>query len=115
MINNKRYGRCDRLSRQERVVCIFCGTSVLKDRLNLANMEDWDIGWDVLQVRAIEAGPGRGKEGAGGFPRIPEESMSILELAEHPEHADLVYAIKTRLIKMVQGYIKAGIISKEEI
>jgi len=36
-------------------------------------------------------------------------------MSEEPEYADLVEAIKNRLIMIMKAYIEAGIISKDEI
>ena len=106
------------MSKQEQVACIFCGRNVIRERLNLESFENWSIDWKVLQVREMLAGPGRGHKIKGegfGFPVIPEESLSILEMIDDGGYADLVEAIKGRLLLIVKAYINAGIISKEEI
>ena len=106
------------MARQEQIACIFCGKSVIREKIDLEKFENWDINWNVLQVREILPGPGRGKKGKGkgyGFPVVPEESLSIIEMAENAEYKEIVEAIKRRLIKIVKAYIEARIISKEEI
>ena len=103
---------------QEQVSCIFCGKNVIREKLDLVKMSNWSIDWKVLQVREIRAGPGRGHriKGEGyGFPAIPEESLSILEMIDDGGYVDLVGAIKNRLTKIVKAYIDAGIINKEEL
>jgi len=64
------------------------------------------------------AGPGAGKKGKNastGWPLIESACKSIVELAADPAYADLVEAIKNRLILITKAYIQAGIISKEEL
>ena len=104
---------------QEQVGCIFCGKAALKDRINLeALANNYSIDWNVLQVRACLSGPGRGKKGKNGstgWPLIESACKSIVELVADPEYADLVEAIKTRLIMITKAYIEAGIIKKEEL
>jgi hypothetical protein len=104
---------------QEQVGCIFCGKSALKDRLNLEKLAtNYSIDWNVLQVRTCLPGPGRGKKGKNGttgWPLIESACKSIVELAADPEYADLVEAIKSRLIMITRAYIQAGIIKKEEL
>ena len=106
------------MARQEQIACIFCGKSVIREKIDLAKYENWDIDWKVLQIREILPGPGRGKKvkgGSYGFPVVPEESLSILEMVESGDYDDVVEAIKGRLIKIVRAYIEARIISRDEI
>ena len=106
------------MGRQEQVACVFCGRCVIRERLDLEKLGNWGIDWKVLQVREMLAGPGRGKKGKDrscGFPVVPEECLSILQMSEDIEYADLVEAIKGRLIMIVKAYIEAGLISKDEI
>ena len=106
------------MARQEQIACIFCGKSVIREKIDLEKYDNWDIDWKVLQIREILPGPGRGKKVKGksyGFPVVPEESLSIVEMVDNVEYKDIVEAIKGRLIKIVRGYIEAGIISKDEI
>ena len=103
---------------QEQIACIFCGKSVIKERMNLERWSNWDISWVVRQVREILPGPGRGHKGKSrnyGFPAIKSEGLSILGMIELGEYDEYVDAIKNRLIMIVNGYIEAGIINREEI
>lgn len=104
---------------QEQVGCIFCGKAGLKDRIDLEKLAtNYSIDWNVLQVRDVLAGPGRGNRGKNkgtGWPLIESECRSIVELAADPAYADLVEAIKNRLIMITKAYIGAGIIKREEL
>ncbi len=42
-------------------------------------------------------------------------TLSIVEVLEDPEYADLGLQVKDRLINIVRSYMRAGIISLEEI
>ena len=104
---------------QEQIACIFCGKSAIKDRINWDTMaENWDINWTIRQVRQILPGPGRrktGKNSATGFPAIPSEGLSIVEMFKDPAYQDIVTAIKDRLLKIVKAYVEAGIIKRSEL
>lgn len=103
---------------QEQLACIFCGHSALLSRINLEKMDSWEIDWKVLQVREILPGPGRGHKGKGrifGFPVIPSESLSIVEMAQNGSHPELLEAIKKRLTKIVRAYLAAGIIDPSDL
>lgn len=114
----KEHGK-NQMSTQEQVGCIFCGKASLKDRLNLeALANNYSIDWNVLQVRACLPGPGAGKKGKNastGWPLIEAACKSIVELNADPKYANLVEALKKRLIMIVKAYIEAGIIKKEEL
>lgn len=103
---------------QEQIACIFCGRSAIKGKINWDHFDNWDIDWTVRQIRQMLAGPGRkhkGKNRDTGFPAIEAQGLSIVEMAKDPAYDDIVKAIKGRLIKIVLAYIKAGIITKEEL
>lgn len=103
---------------QEQIACIFCGRSVIKDKINWDNFDNWSIDWTVRQVRQMLAGPGRkhkGKNSDTGFPAIKEQGLSIVEMKEDPNCVYMVDAIKKRLLKIVRAYIDAGIIDINEI
>ena len=101
---------------QKELACIFCGRSRPLRTLKLEKLGNWDIGWVVLQVREIRAGPGRGRKGeGGGFPAIRAEGLSILQMAEREEYREVVDAVKNRLIKIVRAYLQAGIIKESEL
>ena len=106
------------MATQEQIGCIFCGRSVIRERIDLEKFDNWDIDWKVLQVREILAGPGRGHKGKSrehGFPAIDEESLSIVQMVESGDYSEVVDAIKGRLVKIVKAYIEAGIISKDDL
>jgi len=106
------------MSRQEQLACIFCGRSIIRDKVDLDKYDNWDIEWKVLQVREMLPGPGRGHKGktlSHGFPAIPEESLSIIDMKDNPEYYDIVDAIRRRLTKIVRAYIEAGIIDKADL
>ena len=103
---------------QEQIACIFCGKSVIKDKLDWKNFDNWSIDWTVRQVRQMLAGPGRkhrGKNPDTGFPAIKEQGLSIIEMKADPNCVHMVDAIKKRLLKIVRAYIDAGIIDINEI
>ena len=68
-----------------------------------------------MQIREVLPGPGRGHKGKGrgGWPVTG--TLSIVEVLGDPEYADLGLQVKDRLIAIVRSYMRAGIISPEEI
>jgi len=106
------------MARQEQIACIFCGKSVIKEKIDWEKFDNWDINWIVRQIREMLPGPGRGKRGKNknvGFPAVPSEGLSIVQMAADPAYADVVSAIKRRLLKIVKAYVEAGIIKKSEL
>jgi len=102
--------------------CCFCGNSkpihsskydggIL--RLGALTVDPSD--YPIVQLREVQPGPGRGHKGKGrgGWPVIG--TLSITEVLEDPEYVDLGLQVKDRLIAIVRSYMRAGIISPEEI
>jgi len=99
------------------LACIFCGRNTHLSRVKPESFKSFDSDWKILQVRHAEPGPGRGRRlsGVGGFRIDPDRSLSIQEMLESDEYRDLALAIKTKLLLIIQEYLKAGIVSKSEI
>ena len=71
--------------------------------------------YPIVQLREVLPGPGRGHKGKGrgGWPVIG--GLSITEVLEDPEYSDLGLQVKDRLIAIVRSYMRAGIISTDDI
>ena len=54
-------------------------------------------------------------ESRGGFPHVPAECYSILEMSAIPEYAHLVDLVKARLLKIVKSLFDERIISPEDL
>ncbi len=69
----------------------------------------------VIQLRNIQAGPGRGHkgEGGGGFSLAGELSLS--EALSDPAHSDFAEGLRSRLIDLVRDYVAEGTISPEDL
>jgi len=102
--------------------CCFCGNSKPirskkydGGRLRLGALTVDPSDYPIVQIRDIQPGPGRGHKGKGqgGWPVTG--TLSIVEVVEHPEYADLGLQVKDRLIAIVRSYMKAGIISTDDI
>ena len=97
------------------LACLFCGKSQYLSSLTEKSFKSIEpLEWKILQVR--QQHPGRGKgHGGKGFTLIPEECLSIMEMAKDPEYRELVELIKYRLVKIVRAYLSAGLIKKEDL
>jgi len=102
--------------------CCFCGNSKPIHsskydggvfRLGALTVAPSD--YPIVQIREVQPGPGRGHKGKGqgGWPVTG--TLSIVEVLGNPEYADLGLQVKDRLIAIVRSYMRAGIISMEEI
>jgi len=102
--------------------CCFCGNSkpiysgkysggVI--RLGALTTEPSD--YPLVQLREVLPGPGRGHKGKGQGGWQVTGTLSIVEVLDEPEYADLGLQVKERLINIVRSYIRAGIISMEEL
>ena len=106
----------------EYLKCCFCGhTKPIRSHrydggvLKLGSLTVDPSEYPVVQIREVQPGPGRGHKikGRGGWPVI--DTLSIIEVLGDPEYADLGLQVKNRLIAIVRSYMKAGVISMEEI
>ena len=69
----------------------------------------------VIQLRAIQAGPGRGHKGKGegGFQKVGE--LSLAEALKDPAFSDVAEGMRVRLIGLVRSYVAAGVIEVSEL
>ena len=102
--------------------CCFCGNSkpIHSDKyhggiLRLGELTVDPSRYPIVQIREALPGPGRGHKGKGrgGWPVIG--TLSITEVLEDPEYADLGLQVKDRLIAIVKSYMDAEVISINEI
>jgi len=99
------------------LTCIFCGRITHLSRVSLDAFNNFSANWKILQVRHAEPAPGRGRRvsGVGGFVVDPERSLTIQEMLESDEHRDLALATKRKLLLILQEYLRAGVITRDEI
>ena len=99
------------------LACIFCGRNTHLSRVKPESFKSFDSSWKILQVRHAEPGPGRGRRisGVGGFKIDQDRSLTIQDMLMSEEYRDLALAIKSKLLLIIQEYLKAGILSKNEI
>lgn len=107
---------------QERVVCPMCFWSrILKES---QHSEEGFVYGDyrgtpaevpVIQLRAVQAGPGRGHKGRGegGFQMVGE--LSLDEALKDPAFSDVAEGLRVRLIGLVRSYVAAGVIEVSEL
>ena len=102
--------------------CCFCGNSkpihskkydggIL--RLGALTVDPSD--YPIVQLREVLPGPGRGHKGKGQGGLHVTGTLSIVEVLDDPEYADLGLQVKDRLTAIVRSYVRAGIISLEDI
>lgn len=95
----------------------MCGKNTLLKRIPLSSFEKFNAGWDLLQVRVNRPGPGRSRKekGVGGFQLVQELGMTISEMLDSNDHREYALGVKKRLLKIVEEYIRIGVISPEEL
>jgi len=105
------------MSYQYYLGCVMCGKNVHLSRINLESFDRFQSDWKLLQVREPTAGPGRGikGKGTGGFPIVKELGLDLREMIENPEYRALGLAVKGRILKIIQEYLRNGVITKKEI
>ncbi len=71
--------------------------------------------YPMIQIREVQAGPGRGHKGKGqgGWPVVG--TLNVVEVFEGTEYADLGLQVKDRLVAIVRSYMKAGVIDLKEL
>jgi len=104
----------------EYLKCPFCGyTKPLKSGSGRFSLKEMDIPpseFHVIQVRDVMPGPGRGRHIKGeeyGFRVV--RGYSIVEALQSGEYRDLALSLKERLLKIVEDYVRAGVISRAEV
>lgn len=93
--------------------CPFCGMTKPLQNIRLESFGKFDISWKTLHVR--EQHPRERGGGSLGFTLIPDECLSIVEMARRSEYRGYVEGIKLRLLKILRVYVQAGLISAEEL
>ncbi len=104
----------------EYLKCLFCGyTKPIRTGGGVFRLKEMEIPpseFQIIQVRDVLPGPGRGRRIKGeehGFKVTRGYSMA--EAVENPEYRDLALSLKSRLLQIVEDYVKAGIIRKSEL
>jgi len=71
--------------------------------------------YGVITIREVGPGPGRGHKGERGEGFRTVGRLNIREALEDPEFHDIAGQVRDRLILIVRSYLRAGVISMEEI
>jgi len=71
--------------------------------------------YGVITIREVGPGPGRGHIGERGEGLRTIDRLNIREALENPEFSDIAGQVRDRLVNIVRSYIRAGVISMEEL
>lgn len=71
--------------------------------------------YGIITLRSVGPGPGRGHKGEPGKGLQTIERLNMVEALEDPRFSELAEQVKNRLISIVRSYMRAGILSLEEI
>ena len=106
----------------EYVKCPFCGmTKILRSTkyeggvLKFREMDTPPSEYTVIQLREGMPGPGRGHKGKGrgGFQTVGQ--ISMIDALEDEAYAEVAEGMVNRLVAIIQDYMRAGIISPEDL
>jgi len=71
--------------------------------------------YGVITIRTVGPGPGRGHKGVRGEGFRTVGRLNIVEALESSEFSDIAGQVRDRLIAIVRSYVRAGVISMDEI
>jgi len=71
--------------------------------------------YGIITIREVGPGPGRGHKGERGEGLRTIDRLNIREALEDPQFEGIAGQVRDRLVTIVRSYIRAGIISMEEI
>ena len=105
------------VERLDYVACVVCGKTVALGKFKPEVFSIDPLEYYVLQRREQRGGRSKEKGKQPGFFIIEEESKNIMELweSEEPSERQIVQTFKDRLLTLLRAYVKAGIISKEDV
>ena len=98
------------------LACIFCGRNrPLKSGFSLGEMTIPPDQYGVITIREVGPGPGRGHKGERGEGLRTIGRLNIREALEDPQFSDIAGQVRDRLVTIIRSYIRAGVISMEEL
>lgn len=98
------------------LACPFCGRNrPLKHDFSLGEMTIPPSQYGIITIREVGPGPGRGHKGESGEGLRTIDRMNIREALEDPQFSEIAGQVRDRLITIVRSYMRAGVISMEEI
>jgi len=98
------------------LACIFCGRNrPLSPSFSLGELTIAPAEYGVITIREVGPGPGRGHIGERGEGLRTIDRLNIKEALEDPQFSDIAGQVRDRLIAIVRSYMRAGVISMEEI
>jgi len=116
--------------KKEFVACPLCGMNRIAETKRPFRKGGTRITWDrvdlasylILQVR--EGGGkkprptgkrGRGRAPGSGFHLIEEESLTLREMMESGDYAQVLEGLKAQLIRIIRDGIEIGFLKRDEI
>ena len=98
------------------LACPFCGRNrPLNSGFSLGEMTIPPAQYGVITIRSVGPGPGRGHKGERGEGFRTIDRLNIREALEDPQFSGIAGQVRDRLITIIRSYMRAGIISMEEI
>ncbi len=99
------------------LACLFCGRNrpIGRSGFRLRAMDIDPSDYGVITIRSVGPGPGRGHKGERGEGLRTIDRLNIREALEDPQFSGIAGQVRDRLIAIVRSYVRAGIISMEEI
>ncbi|GAH04912.1 unnamed protein product [marine sediment metagenome] len=98
------------------LACPFCGRNrPLNSGFRLGELTIPPDEYGIITIREVGPGPGRGHVGERGEGLRTIDRLNIKEALADSQFSDISGQVRDRLIAIVRSYVRAGVISMEEI
>jgi len=99
------------------LACPFCGRSrpIGHSGFSLKAMVIDPSDYGIITIRSVGPGPGRGHKGERGEGLRTVDRLNMGEALENPEFSDIAGQVRDRLITIIRSYMRADIISMDDI
>ena len=104
------------MSEVHQLSCPFCGfNKPIKNNFRLKEMNIDPSEYEVISIRSVGPGPGRGHKGEKGEGLRTIGRLNIIEALQDSRYSELAEQVRQRFIAIMKSYLFSGVVSIEEL